>query len=102
MAVIDVTGDGMGEMIAGVPGKNSGHGMLAVLPGTAGGVPSTAQVAHAVGIGVGVVAELGDGIGAVGRWGGGVRSRRGRGGCVLEAVGVAVGYAPRSVVPEQV
>ncbi|GII03450.1 FG-GAP repeat domain-containing protein [Planobispora takensis] len=47
VSIIDLTGDGKGELIAGAPGKNGNRGMLVVLPGTATGVPSTAQVLHA-------------------------------------------------------
>ncbi|GAA1719556.1 VCBS repeat-containing protein [Nonomuraea bangladeshensis] len=52
VSIIDVTADGKGELIIGVPGKNGGRGMLAVLPGTATGVPSAAQSVHAIPTGV--------------------------------------------------
>ncbi|MFF4197100.1 VCBS repeat-containing protein [Nonomuraea sp. NPDC001831] len=47
VSIIDLTGDGKGELVAGAPGKNNGQGMLAVLPGTATGVPFSSQVVHA-------------------------------------------------------
>ncbi|GAA3316078.1 FG-GAP repeat domain-containing protein [Nonomuraea dietziae] len=45
--IIDITGDGKGEVIIGVPDKNGKAGMLAVLRGSATGVSTTAaQVVH--------------------------------------------------------
>lgn len=45
--VLDVTGDGKGEVIVGAPGKNGGNGMLAVLHGTGANVWTvTAQIVH--------------------------------------------------------
>jgi hypothetical protein len=52
VSIIDLTGDGKGELVAGTPGKNNSRGMLAVMPGTATGVPSTAQVVHALDVAV--------------------------------------------------
>ncbi|MEU1722813.1 VCBS repeat-containing protein [Nonomuraea sp. NPDC005692] len=52
VSIIDVTADGKGELIIGVPGKNGGRGMLAVLAGTATGLPSSAQSMHAIPSGV--------------------------------------------------
>ncbi|MEU6731301.1 VCBS repeat-containing protein [Nonomuraea wenchangensis] len=43
-----VTGDGMGDLIVGAPGKKAQAGMLAVVRGAAGGASATqAQVVHA-------------------------------------------------------
>ncbi|WP_344969422.1 VCBS repeat-containing protein [Streptosporangium fragile] len=45
VTIIDVTGDGKGELIVGVPGKNNANGMVAVLRGSGTGVsPTGAQV----------------------------------------------------------
>ncbi|MFI7687478.1 FG-GAP repeat domain-containing protein [Nonomuraea sp. NPDC049655] len=52
VSIIDVTADGKGELIVGVPGKNGGRGMLAVLAGTAAGISSSAQSVHAISTGV--------------------------------------------------
>ncbi|MCK2218303.1 VCBS repeat-containing protein [Actinomadura sp. ATCC 31491] len=52
VSILDLDGDGKGELIAGVPGKNEGRGMLAIMKGTAGGVPSTAQLVRAEDIGL--------------------------------------------------
>ncbi|MGW2218739.1 FG-GAP and VCBS repeat-containing protein [Nonomuraea sp. NPDC001684] len=52
VSIIDVTGDGKGELVAGAPGKNTGRGMLAVLPGTASGIPASGQVVHAASVGL--------------------------------------------------
>ncbi|GGT11797.1 FG-GAP repeat domain-containing protein [Nonomuraea spiralis] len=52
VSIIDVTADGKGELIVGVPGKNDGRGMLAVLTGNATGIPSSAQSVHAIPTGV--------------------------------------------------
>ncbi|GIH90167.1 FG-GAP and VCBS repeat-containing protein [Planobispora siamensis] len=46
VSILDVTGDGKGELLVGAPGKNTGRGMLTVLPGTATGAFPTAQVVH--------------------------------------------------------
>ncbi|MBG0831718.1 VCBS repeat-containing protein [Planomonospora sp. ID67723] len=47
ITIIDVTGDGRGEVIVGTPAKNGGSGMLAVLHGSATGVSATtAQAVH--------------------------------------------------------
>ncbi|MEV3986257.1 FG-GAP and VCBS repeat-containing protein [Nonomuraea sp. NPDC049758] len=59
VSIIDLTGDGKGELVAGAPGKNSGQGMLAVLPGTATGVPSAGQVVHAASVGLTEVGRFG-------------------------------------------
>ncbi|MER6172832.1 FG-GAP-like repeat-containing protein [Streptosporangium sp. NPDC001681] len=53
VSIIDVTGDGKGEVIVGTPGKNGNVGMLAVLRGSATGVSATnAQVVHPGGVGI--------------------------------------------------
>ncbi|MEU1385709.1 MULTISPECIES: FG-GAP repeat protein [unclassified Nonomuraea] len=39
--VLDVTGDGKAEVVAGAPVKNGGAGMLVVLRGSSGGVSAT-------------------------------------------------------------
>ncbi|MEV0968371.1 FG-GAP repeat domain-containing protein [Microtetraspora glauca] len=41
VSIIDVTGDGKGEVIVGASGKNSNAGMLAVLRGSATGISAT-------------------------------------------------------------
>lgn len=54
VSISDVTGDGMGEVVVGVPGKNSNAGMLAVLRGSPTGASATGgQVVHPGTIGVG-------------------------------------------------
>ncbi|MEW9552193.1 FG-GAP-like repeat-containing protein [Nonomuraea sp. NPDC050783] len=53
LSVLDVTGDGKGELIIGAPGKNGGAGMVAVVHGTADGASATrAQVVHPAQIGM--------------------------------------------------
>ncbi|MBG0831599.1 VCBS repeat-containing protein [Planomonospora sp. ID67723] len=46
VAILDVTGDGKGELLVGAPGKNTRRGMLTVLPGTATGAFPAAQIIH--------------------------------------------------------
>jgi FG-GAP repeat len=41
VTVIDVTGDGKGEVIVGYPGKDGGKGSVAVVRGTDAGVSTT-------------------------------------------------------------
>ncbi|MBO4270875.1 FG-GAP and VCBS repeat-containing protein [Microbispora triticiradicis] len=53
VSITDVTGDGMGEVVVGVPGKNTNAGMLAVLRGSPTGISATsAQVVHPGTVGV--------------------------------------------------
>ncbi|XVQ82997.1 FG-GAP repeat domain-containing protein [Microbispora siamensis] len=53
LSIIDVTGDGKGEVLVGVRGKNSDAGMLAVLRGSATGISATnAQVINAGDLGI--------------------------------------------------
>ncbi|WP_068929347.1 FG-GAP repeat domain-containing protein [Planobispora rosea] len=46
VSILDVTGDGKGELLIGAPGKNTRRGMLTVLPGTVTGAFPTAQIIH--------------------------------------------------------
>ncbi|MBB5962228.1 FG-GAP-like repeat-containing protein [Planomonospora venezuelensis] len=53
VTIIDVTGDGKGEVIVGAPAKNGGAGMLTVLRGSGTGVATAdAQIVHPRPVGV--------------------------------------------------
>ncbi|MFC7723467.1 FG-GAP and VCBS repeat-containing protein [Nonomuraea recticatena] len=51
VSILDVTGDGKGELLVGAPGKNARRGMLTLLPGTATGAFPAAQIVHAQDVG---------------------------------------------------
>ncbi|MFI6819193.1 FG-GAP and VCBS repeat-containing protein [Nonomuraea sp. NPDC050328] len=59
VSIIDLTRDGKGELVVGAPGKNAFQGMLAVLPGTATGIPAGGQVVHAAAAGLGEAGRFG-------------------------------------------